>query len=101
MHGHQSIGLNCYINTLHFKMESISSVRDIIQENDFMGRLDRKDAYLSVQMARYYRKYLRFQWQEENYEVKTLPFALAPAPKVLPTPMPSDRLIAGKGQSDL
>lgn len=35
-------GINCYVNTSHFKMESISSVRDIIKENDFIGSLDMK-----------------------------------------------------------
>lgn len=61
-------------------MKSISSVRDVIQENDFMGRLDLKDAYLSVPMARDHRKYLRFRWQGQNYEFKTLRFDLASAP---------------------
>ena len=42
--------LNRYISTTHFKMESIASWKDVIHKGDFTGKLDLKDAYLSVPM---------------------------------------------------
>ena len=47
-----------------------------------MGRLDLKDAYLSVPIARSCWRYLRFHWRGQNYEFRTLPFGLASAPWV-------------------
>lgn len=63
--------LNQYIRTPHFKMESIASVKDVIRVGDFMGRLDLKDAYLSVPVAKKHRKFLRFRWKGKNYEFET------------------------------
>lgn len=47
-----------------------------------MGKLDLKDAYLSIPISEQHRKYLRFQWKKMNYEFQTLPFGLASAPRV-------------------
>ena len=35
--------LNTYLQISHFKMESIASVKDVIQENDWMGKIDLQD----------------------------------------------------------
>ena len=74
--------LNRYIHTPHFKMEGIASVKDVLQSGDYMGKLDLKDAYLSIPISEQHRKYLRFQWKKMNYEFQTLPFGLASAPRV-------------------
>ena len=37
-----------FLSVSHFKTESINSVRDAIQENDHLGKLDPKDVYLMV-----------------------------------------------------
>ena len=60
------------------------SVKDVIQRGDFMGKLDLKDAYLSVPIAKQHRKYLSFRWKGVNYKFKTLPFGLASAPRISP-----------------
>ena len=73
--------LNGYIATPHFKMESIGSLKDVIQKGDFMGKLDLKDAYLSVPIAQEHRKYLRFAWKGRYYQFRSLPFGLASAPR--------------------
>ena len=72
--------LNSYIHTPHFKMENIFSLRDILKKGDWLAKLDLKDAYLTVPMAKAHQKYLRFQWQGKIYEFKSLPFGLATAP---------------------
>lgn len=75
--------LNQFVFNPHLKMESIISLKDIIQEADFMGRLDLKDAYLKVPITKVCWRLLRFRWKEQNYEFQTLPFGLASAPRVL------------------
>ena len=72
--------LNSYIHTPHFKMENVFSLRDILKKGDWLAKIDLKDAYLTVPMAKAYQKYLRFQWQGKIYEFKSLPFGLATAP---------------------
>ena len=74
--------LNKYLRIVHFKMESIALLKDILQRGDYMGCLDLKDAYLSVPIAGNCWKYLRFRWEGKNYEFRTLPFGLASAPRV-------------------
>ena len=38
--------LNNYIHCLHFKMENIFSLRDILKKGDWLAKIDLKDAYL-------------------------------------------------------
>ena len=40
--------LNQFISFLHFKMEGLSQLKHIIQEGDWMCKLDLKDEYFSV-----------------------------------------------------
>ena len=39
--------LNRFIHQLHFKMESLGMIRDLLREGDWMASIDLKDAYLS------------------------------------------------------
>ena len=73
--------LNAFLSVSHFKMESINSVRDVIQENDYMGKIDLKDAYLMVPVWEKHHKYLKFAWGGQCYQFKSLPFGLATAPQ--------------------
>ena len=73
--------LNAFLSVSHFKMENINSVRDVIQENDYMGKIDLKDAYLTVPVWEKHRKYLKFAWGGQCYQFKSLPFGLATAPR--------------------
>ena len=61
-------------------MENVFSLRDIMKKGDWLAKIDLKDAYLTVPMAKAHQKYLRFQWQGKVYEFKSLPFGLATAP---------------------
>jgi len=57
-------------------MESFASLKDVIQKEDFMGKLDLKDAYLSVPTAQ---ENCTFAWKGQFY--RPLPFGLASAPR--------------------
>ena len=52
--------LNVFLQYDHFKMEGIHLLRDILQPNDWLGKIDLKDAYFVIPIWRDHRKYLRF-----------------------------------------
>lgn len=72
--------LNKFLDTRHFKLESIVMIRDILQPGMWMGKLDLKDAYFTVPISKAHRKYLQFRWKGTVYQYKCLPFGLATAP---------------------
>lgn len=57
------INLNTFLEVPHFKMEGINTLRDVFQKNDFIGKIDRKDAYLAVPVRLQHRKFLKSQWK--------------------------------------
>jgi len=63
-------------------------LKDILQQNDYMGKIDLQDAYLTVPVDRKHCNYLKFHWKGKNYHFqslpfcKSLPFGLATAPRV-------------------
>lgn len=74
--------LNKFIETIHFKLEDIRMVRDLVRRDCFMATLDLKDAYYLVSIEKSYRKYLRFEFDGKLYEFTCLPFGLNTAPYV-------------------
>lgn len=64
----------------HFKMEGIHLLRDLLQPNIWMVRLDLQDAYLSVPVFPPHRRFLLFIWKGKVFEFATLPFGLSSAP---------------------
>lgn len=53
--------LNSFTPYIHFKMESLNFVRDLLQTGDHLIKLDLKDAYFSAPLSRLSRKFVRFQ----------------------------------------
>ena len=74
--------LNQYIETQHFQMEHLSSIKTLLQQGYYMTKLDLKDAYLSVAIHPQSQKYLRFCWKTKTYQFKALPFGLNIAPMI-------------------
>ena len=54
--------LNHYILHHHFKMESLQSMKDILKHGDLMNKLDLKDAYFYIPLAKESKKLVRFYW---------------------------------------
>ena len=74
--------LNQFVEKLHFKMEDIKNLKDILQEGDQMAKLDLKDAYFSISIAEKHRKFLQFYWRNQLLQFTCLPFGLSSAPYV-------------------
>ena len=66
----------------HFKMEGMHLIKDLLQEHDFLIKIDLKDAYFGIPLDKSSRKYIRFQWEGNLYEFLCLCFGLGPAPLI-------------------
>ena len=74
--------LNKYITYCHFKMDNIFTAVSLLSEGDFMASVDLRDAYYTVPIHTESRKYLRFVWQGQLWQFKTLPNGLSSAPRL-------------------
>ena len=70
------------VEKIHFKMETLKTAVTSIQQGDFFGSIDLKDAYFSMPIAQSDRKYLRFIWNGKRYQLCTLPQGLACSPRI-------------------
>ena len=74
--------LNVFLRKIHFRMETVSSVRSAIRPGDWATQIDLKDAYFHVLIHRRFRKWLRFIWKDRIFQFRALPFGLSLAPWV-------------------
>ncbi|KAK3101403.1 hypothetical protein FSP39_003322 [Pinctada imbricata] len=74
--------LNLFLPYEHFKMEGIHMLKDLLTKNDWMIKIDLKDAYLTVSIAEEDRQYLKFLWKDKVMQFSSLPFGIALAPRV-------------------
>lgn len=63
-------------------MEGIPALREIMEKNDYICKLDLKDAYVVVGLHPQSRKYLTFMNQGVVYQYKTLAFGMSVSPRV-------------------
>ena len=73
--------LNTFVKKIHFKMEGVHMIKELLRKDDWMVSIDLKDTYLSVPVTPIHRKYLRFNWRGQIYEFQCLPFGLSSAPR--------------------
>ena len=78
---YNSENLNGFVDYQHFKMQDISTLKDLIQPNDWMIKLDLKNAYFSAPIHKDHWKYFHFQWINSIKEFHCLPFGYGPAPR--------------------
>ena len=74
--------LNSFVHEVHFKMEGIHMLKDILKPGNWMTKIDLKDAYFTIPMTPDQRRLLRFRWQGTTYQFNCLPFGLSSAPWV-------------------
>ncbi|SAL96899.1 hypothetical protein [Absidia glauca] len=74
--------ISSFVQCSHFKMEGVPALRELIQPNDFMAKIDLKDAYTVVPIHPASRRYLAFAHAGTIYQYKTLPFGLSVAPRI-------------------
>ena len=70
--------LNRFIRYEHFKMEGMQMLSSMLQNGDWMCTLD---AYSCVAVGQNHQKYLRFLWNNQMYQYKSIPFGLGSAPR--------------------
>ena len=63
-------------------MEGIHTLKDLLKKNDWMTKVDLKDAYFMIQIQATDRPVLRFFARERSYQFTCLPFGLFCAPWV-------------------
>ena len=73
--------LNKHVKYMHFKMEGIPNLVDLLQRDDHRCKLDLKDAYFVIPVAPQYQKYLKFRWNGDLYKFKVDPFGLGSVPR--------------------
>ena len=77
--------LKCFNHFMHipsFKMPTLKTVWQLIQQGDYAFSIDLQDAYLHVPIVKHHRWFLRFVWRNVPYQWRVLPFGLATAPRV-------------------
>lgn len=72
--------LNRFLTKERFKMEGLHTVRSLLRVEDFMMKLDLKDAYYAIPVHADSQKYLRFIFEGMLFEFQCLPFRLTTAP---------------------
>ena len=73
--------LNSHMPKIHFKMDTIHSVLQLVHENCFMTKLDIKDAYYSIPMRESDKRFLKFMHGGTLYSFQALPNGLSSGPR--------------------
>jgi len=53
--------LNSHVKSEHFKMESLHTVKSLLQKGDWMTKIDLKDAFFMVPIAKHFHHLLLFR----------------------------------------
>ena len=74
--------LNYFVSYEHFKQETFKTVLELVQENDYFTNIDMQDAYFSVNVEKFFCRYLKFIWNGKLYAFVCVPFGLSSAPRL-------------------
>ena len=68
--------LNPFIRCEHFKIEGLNCLKFLLEQNDFLCKIDLKDAYFPIPLSKQSSKYVRFKWSGNLYEFLCLCYGL-------------------------
>ena len=74
--------LNHYIPYSHFRIEGLLLLKDTLQEEDCMCKIDHKDAYFSAPLNKKSHRFLSLKSKNLFHKFLCLCFGLEPAPKI-------------------
>ena len=74
--------LNLFIPKIHFKMEGINSIINLLQENDYMCSIDLMDAFFTIPLHKDSKKFVVFEFCNQRYQFQVLPFGLSASPRI-------------------
>ena len=72
--------LNAFLRNVPFRMETPASLRIAMHPGDWATSIDLRDAYFHLLINQRDEKWLRFVWRDKIFQVRALPFGVAPAP---------------------
>ena len=71
--GHRPVinlkSLNNFLSYHHFKTEDLNAVKYLLQRNDYMCKIDLKDAYFCIPLHRSSQRFIHFLWKGSLYEL--------------------------------
>ena len=67
---------NHYMHIPSFKMPTLKTVWQLIQQGDYAFSIDLQDAYLHVPIVKHHRRFLHFVWHNVPYQWRVLPLDL-------------------------
>ena len=75
--------VNDHLHTNHFKMTTMKDVKAAITRDCFMAKVDLKDCFWQMPVAKKHQRFLSFHWKGKNYSFRCLPFGLSIAPLII------------------
>ena len=78
--------LNNLLSCHHFKMEGLNAVKYLLQQNNYMYKIDLQDAYFCIPLQRSSQRFIRFQWEGSLYKLLCLRLRLRPFQPPPPAP---------------
>lgn len=73
--------LNKHLVYRRFKMQSLQSILESIQEGDSLTSIDLMEAYLHIPILSAHQRFLRFCYTNQHYQYRALPFGLSSVPR--------------------
>ena len=64
--------LNTQIAKVHFKIETLDKVKEILMPNDFMTLIDLRNAFFTIPIHKSSKKYLCFEFEQLRYTFNVL-----------------------------
>ncbi len=74
--------LNQFVQYEKLKMEGMPMLCTLLEKNDWMTKIDLKDAYFCLPIAHEHKKLFRFRWDNALFQFRVCPFGLASAPRI-------------------